>query len=220
MKHPANRELFKYWNEQRGERLAPDRAEIEPSAIRTMLGDIFLLEFNADETAPFRLAGTRLCALFGRELRGENFFKLWLPSYQTAIRDLIVGMMEEKAGCVAGVAAAASDDILAPVQLDLLLLPLAFHSRGRARAIGALAPLASPYWLGAKAISPLTLGTVRHLDAGAPDGAPRFKAVAGRIKNHLTVYDGARAASDRTRGDTYRLLPHLNSVPTIGGRSV
>jgi hypothetical protein len=187
MKHPANRELLNYWNKQRGKRLAPDRAEIEPSSIRTVLGDIFLLEFNTDETAPFRLAGTRLCALFRRELRGENFFKLWLPSYRTAIRDLIDGMIDEKVGCVAGVTAAASDDILAPVQLEMLLLPLEFHSRGRALAIGALAPLASPYWLGAKAICPLTLGTVRHLDAAASDGAPLFKAASGRIKNNLTV---------------------------------
>jgi hypothetical protein len=216
MKHPANRELFKYWNEQRGERLAPDRAEIEPSPIRTVLGDIFLLDFSVDETAPFRLAGTRLCALFRRELRGENFFRLWLPSSQTAIRDLIVGMIEEKVGCVAGVAAAASDDILAPVQLEMLLLPLAFHSRGRARAIGAMAPLASPYWLGAKTISPLTLGTVRHLDAGASEAAPRLKAAAGRIKSHLTVYDGGRAATDRSHGDHAA----LQFSPAFGGQSV
>ena len=30
MKHPSNRELFAYWNEKRGPRPAPDRAEIEP----------------------------------------------------------------------------------------------------------------------------------------------------------------------------------------------
>ena len=44
MKHPSNRELFDYWNERRGERLAPERADIEPAAIRHVLGDTFVLE--------------------------------------------------------------------------------------------------------------------------------------------------------------------------------
>ena len=42
MKHPSNRELFDYWNERRGERLAPERADIEPAAIRHVLGDTFV----------------------------------------------------------------------------------------------------------------------------------------------------------------------------------
>ena len=196
MKHPSNREMFQYWNERRGDRLAPDRADIEPSAIRTVLRDTFLLELNADETLLFQLAGTRLCALFGRELKGESFFKLWQPSDQTAVRELVVGMREEKVGCVAGVTGATSDDTLAPVQLEMVLLPLASRSRGETRAIGTLAPMAVPYWLGFKAISPLKLGTTRHLGARASDAAPSLRAAAGRIKHGLTVYDGGRAAID------------------------
>ena len=44
MKHPSNRELFEYWNERRGTRLAPERADIDPAAIRKVLGDTFVLE--------------------------------------------------------------------------------------------------------------------------------------------------------------------------------
>jgi hypothetical protein len=72
MKHPANRELYGYWNERRGDRLAPERADIEPSAIRQVLGDTFVLAADGIAHHPFRLAGTRLCALFGRELKGES----------------------------------------------------------------------------------------------------------------------------------------------------
>ena len=36
----------------------------------------------------------------------------------------------------------------------MLLLPLAYDSRSEARVLGALAPMAAPYWLGAKAIGP------------------------------------------------------------------
>lgn len=192
MKHPSNRELFEYWNERRGERLAPERADIDPAAIRHVLGDAFVLEANGIENHVFRLAGTRLCALFGRELKTESFIRLWQRSGQTAVRELVSVVMEEKAGIVASVTGATSDDTLAPVQLELLLLPLAYHSRAEARVLGALAPMAAPYWLGAKAIGPLTLGMFRHIGAAA-EAAPPFKAAAGRIKHGLTVYDGGRA---------------------------
>ena len=143
---------------------------------------------------PFRIAGTRLCALFGRELKGESFIKLWQRSGQTALRELIAVVMEEKIGVVASVTGATADDTLLPVNLEMLLLPLAYQSRADARVLGALAPMSAPYWLGAKAVGPLTLGMFRHVgpavDAVAP---PRFKAAAGRLKHGLTIYDGGRA---------------------------
>jgi hypothetical protein len=192
MKHPSNRELFDYWNQRRGERLAPERADIEPGAIRHVLGDTFVVEANAMEDHQFRLAGTRLCALFGRELKAESFTKLWQRSGQTAIRELIAVVMEEKVGIVASVTGATSNDTLAPVHLEMLLLPLAYESRSEARVLGALAPMAVPYWLGAKAIGPLTLGMFRHIGAVADTATPRFRAAAGRLKRGMTVYDGGR----------------------------
>ena len=140
----------------------------------------------------FRIAGTRLCALFGRELKAESFIKLWQRSGQNAIRELMAVVMEEKVGIVASVTGATSDDTLAPVTLELLLLPLAYPSRGEARMLGALAPMTAPYWLGAKAIGPLTLGMFRHIGAVADVGAPMFMAAAGRLKHGLTIYDGGR----------------------------
>ncbi|MGB9364875.1 MAG: PAS domain-containing protein, partial [Xanthobacteraceae bacterium] len=66
MKQASSRELFGYWAARRGARAAPERGEIEPSAIRRALGDVFILEFDRRSGHPFRLAGTRVCALFGR----------------------------------------------------------------------------------------------------------------------------------------------------------
>src|SRR6266478_3246009 len=47
MKHPSSREFFAYWDEKRGGARAPDRSEIEPSALRELLGDIFVLSYDA-----------------------------------------------------------------------------------------------------------------------------------------------------------------------------
>jgi hypothetical protein len=193
MKHPSNRELFAYWNERRGDRLAPERADIEPSAIRQVLGDTFVLAADGVTHHPFRLAGTRLCALFGRELKGESFIRLWERSGQTAMRELLCVVMDEKAGVVASVTASTAHDSVLAVNLELLLLPLSHQSRAEARILGAMAPMATPYWLGAKAISPLKLGMFRHIGA-IPEAvtAPRFMAAAGRLRHGLVVYQGGR----------------------------
>jgi hypothetical protein len=192
MKHPSNRDLFAYWNERRGIRLAPERNDIEPSAIRHVLGDTFVLA--ADGTGhPFRLAGTRLCALFGRELKGESFLKLWQRSAQVGMRELIAVVTEEKVGVVASATGGTADDSILAIGLELLLLPLAHTSHADARVLGALAPMTAPYWLGAKAIGPLELGMFRHVGAAVDSiAAPRVVPGVGRLKHGLTVYDGGR----------------------------
>jgi hypothetical protein len=193
MKHPANRELYTYWNERRGDRLAPERADIEPSAIRRVLGDTFVLAADGIAQHPFRLAGTRLCALFGRELKGESFVKLWERSGQTAMRELLSVVTEEKTGVVASITASTADDSVLAVNLELLLLPLSHQSRSEARILGAMAPMTAPYWLGAKAIGALKLGMFRHIGAAVEAmPAPRFMAAAGRMRRGLVVYQGGR----------------------------
>ena len=46
MKHAASRELYAYWQERRGKRAAPERADIEPGAIRQVLSDAFILALD------------------------------------------------------------------------------------------------------------------------------------------------------------------------------
>ena len=44
MQQRTNQILFAYWNDVRGERLAPRRFEIEPARIATILPETFILE--------------------------------------------------------------------------------------------------------------------------------------------------------------------------------
>jgi hypothetical protein len=94
---------------------------------------------------------------------------------------------------VASVTASTTHDRVLAVNLELLLLPLSHQSRAEARVLGAMAPMAAPYWLGAKAISPLKLGMFRHIGA-VPEAvaAPPFVAAAGRLRHGLVVYQGGR----------------------------
>jgi hypothetical protein len=188
MKHAASRELYAYWDERRGTRSAPERAEIEPSAIRQVLSDAFILTLDGGSGHPFRLAGTRVCALFGRELKGESFIGLWAAASQPTIGDLLAILNNERVGTVAGVTAQSGDG--EPIELELLLLPLGSSRPSLARTIGVLAPLKIPQWLGSSPIGALTLGSRRHIGAAIETRLlPRFMAPRRR---HLVVHEGGR----------------------------
>jgi hypothetical protein len=163
MKHASIRELFDYWNARRGRRPAPERTEIEPGAIRRVLADTFILAFEPGLGHPFRIAGTRVCALFGRELKGEGFLDLWAITSRADLRDLAAIVADESVGVVASASGASADG--ATLQLELLLLPLRHHGRTDARFLGALVPCERPAWLGTSALGNLTLGTHRYVGA-------------------------------------------------------
>ena len=192
MKTAPTRKLFSYWNARRGTRLAPERGDIEPGAIREVLGDSFILTFDPTGDHPFRLAGTRVCALFERELKGTPFVQLWDLAGRVRIRELAATVAGEANPVVAGVVARTAQGSRA--DLELLLLPLYHRGRMRVRLLGVLAPLAVPYWLGAEHVVTLALGTTRHLgDAIATtEGASFAKAVQGSGRPRLTVHDGGR----------------------------
>ena len=194
MKHRFTRDLYGYWNAQRAGSPAPERADIDPTAIAHVLADTFLLALDDGGDPSFRLAGTRMCALFCRELKGESFVALFGPGSQNSVRDLVGIVCDDVIATVAGVTAHLSDGTEAG--LELLLLPLAHHGRTDSRALGLLIPVSPPLWLGAVTVEALTLGARRHLgafiDAAQPLGLPSVMP-AGRLRHGLVVYDGGRS---------------------------
>ena len=196
MKHAASRELYAYWEERRGTRPAPERAEIEPGAIRGVLSDAFILALDRNAGHPVRLAGTRICALFGRELKGESFLDLWGAGSKPVVASLLSILSDECTGTVAGVT--AQNDSGDPIDLELLLLPLGIRRPSFARTIGVLAPLKVPPWLGASPIGALTLGGRRHVGAALEKRLlPRFMTPRGR--RGLVVTKAARRTSRDSR---------------------
>ena len=137
----------------------------------------------ADEIR-FRLAGTRVCALFAREIKGEAFSAMWSEQSRGEISHLLAAPTVEKVGTVAGITGRAEDG--AEVELELLLLPLAHNRQARIRALGTLAPLIRPYWLGEQPVAELEMHTVRHIGIQPSFGQGRS------IRRGLLVYDGGR----------------------------
>jgi len=195
VKHSSTRSLYAHWNERRGSHLAPDRAEIEPGAIRAALGDSFILGSMPSGERIFRLAGTRVCGLFGRELKGEVFDHLWCDSDRAATRDLLAIVANEIAGIVAGVTGTTAEGYC--VDLELLLLPLRHRGTSQARQIGVLAPLSVPFWVGASPVRALALTSHRHVGPALQAAPTPFTVAAdgARVRHGLLVYDGGREAN-------------------------
>lgn len=191
MKQASSRELFGYWTARRGKRAAPERGEIEPGAIRRALGDVFVLEFDGQIGHPFRLAGTRVCALFGRELKNEPFLDLWDGGTRPLLAQLLAVVADEATGVVGGVKGRTAEGW--SQDLELVLLPLAHRGSTHARMIGALSPLTAPVWLGTSHLGALTLGSIRHLDPKLETAVgTRLVASAQGRRAMFTVHDGGR----------------------------
>ncbi|HKA77834.1 MAG TPA: PAS domain-containing protein [Pseudolabrys sp.] len=192
MKHASTRTLFDYWNWRRGRRRAPVRSEIDPADIRHILGDTFMLTADFVDDIRFRLAGTRVCALFAREIKGNAFKDLWSESSHEQIAHLLTAVIDEGVGAVAGVIGRTEDG--AEVELEMLLLPLA-HSPSRVRALGILTPPLPPYWLGERPVIELDLRTLRHIGAEQAEMGNQCFAQErdGRRTRHgFLVYSGGR----------------------------
>jgi hypothetical protein len=179
MRHGNSRELHSYWNALRGPRAAPDRAEIDPAAIRGLLADTFILEAGADDAYPLRLSGTRVEALWGRDGRGLCFTTFWRPIDRCAVAAALAAVVEEAAPAVAAVRSLAGGGAL---EMELLLLPLRHFGRGHARILGALSPLHCADGFGRSCAKPLELISTRRIGEGLRP------APARRGKPKLVVY--------------------------------
>ncbi|MHB2168225.1 PAS domain-containing protein [Alsobacter sp. R-9] len=202
MKHAATRELYAYWDRVRGDRLAPERAEIDPTAIRSILADCFMLEVDAAGRYPFMLAGTRLCALVGRELKDESFASLWQRADGTSGDGaaLVRTVCDETQGAVAGVLAATVGGH--DLDLEMLLLPLRHGGKTHARVLGCLSPASIPSWFGLSPVDALALRSFRVIrgrpgaDSFGPiGGTPTRLSVLAQRRGHLRVFEGGAIQS-------------------------
>ena len=141
MKHPSNREFFAYWDGKRAHARAPDRSDIDPNAVRELLGDIFVLSCDHETGFPFRVAGTRVCALLGRDLKDQSFSALFAAESRREIEDIVTYVAEEMLPAIAGLTATAEDGSRA--HLELLLLPFNNRAHAPISLTGLLAPFES-----------------------------------------------------------------------------
>jgi len=207
MKHNGSMFLFQYWNRLRARRKAPKRTDIEPADIKAMLADTFILERDMRRAPIFRLAGTRLCATFGRELKGFSFHALWQEGDQRIVSRLVHSVFNLKSVVV--IALTGTSRSGRTNRFELLVLPLD-GGPDNPRVLGSIIPLDKPYWLGADPIVSCSIETLRIVDPelepvflkNRPEmSVPPLQPLAprltepvgsGRRIRHLVVFQGGK----------------------------
>jgi hypothetical protein len=170
MKQLTTRLLYDYWNDVRGERLAPTRFEIEPSRMSVVLSETFILERTGAETFPFRLAGTRICDQFGRELRGSDFLSLAGSDYRAIVRAL-GAVTKSGAALLLEIEGETDDNRIA--KFEVLVLPLLHPENEVTRYLGTISAIDPEPWLGTV---PLQRSWLISHDLVWPDGRPDVPA--------------------------------------------
>ena len=160
--------LFHYWNRLRDGRPAPKRSEVEPADIKSLLADTFILERDTRGQPVFRLAGTRLCAGYGRELKGFSFPSLWREKDQRLVSRLIHGVFEQKSVVLITYEGFSRNG--RSNRFELLALPLDGGVENP-RCLGVVSAVEKPFWLGADPITDALIDSIRVID---PDKEPMF----------------------------------------------
>ncbi len=208
MKHQGTVALFQYWDRLRQGRPAPQRTEIEPAAIKTLLADTFILEQDMRGEAVFRLAGTRLCATYGRELKGFAFASLWAPADQGMMNSLAEAAMGSNSVSVVNYEGHTQQR--RSLDFELILLPLDGEGLNR-RILGVATPIERTVWLGAEPVVENRVNAMRIVDPGrerqflgtrpalsVPPLVPTDASLnetdsdSGRRIRHLVVFEGGR----------------------------
>lgn len=193
MRQQVSKDLFAYWRELKGARAAPDRSDIDPAAIRHILADTFIIEIDVDCRFPLRLSGGRIDALWMEERKGASFLELWRPEDRRGASAALLTVVEGVTPVVAGVRTHAQGH--APLELELILLPLRHFGKTHSRVLGALSPVYQPDWLGQLRAAPLEMISMRVLDAkeARPSSSNyrSFQPPRTALRHpRLVVYDG------------------------------
>lgn len=185
MKHPVSRAVHAAWDASRAGARAPYRSALQPSAIRELLGDIFVLGCDSGSDYPLRVAGTRVCALFGADQKSNSFPCLFEASSRNDLVEILGIVTEELQVCVAGVNAIASDG--SDAALELVLLPFRSRAHAPLSLTGALVPMTA----GPLPLRELALTSWRYLEQ--PREPLRRRALRKlALARGLMVYEGLR----------------------------
>ena len=204
MKHRSSRQLFDYWTQLRGNRSAPERGEIDPSHIREILGDTFILEVTDSLDFVYRLAGTRICSAYCRELKERSFLSLWSKADRNAVTRLLEGVRND--GAVAVIGARGFNNRQQDMQFEIVLMPLSYGDKAHNRVLGSHSVAEVPYWFGSNPVLNHEIVSMRliwpeerpaHLRQPQTrnyDEIPAiFPVTPSQRRGHLLVYDGGKS---------------------------
>ncbi|MEM7428268.1 MAG: PAS domain-containing protein [Pseudomonadota bacterium] len=183
--HPAARDVFAVWDAIRQGRSAPCRSELDLRSIKRLLPNIALIERHPLKFEfSFRLAGTGLRKIFGKELTDKDFMAIWPRVERSTIAGLASDVILRHKPASIRFKGFTSDGRAETI--ELLMLPLLPARRNVTHILATMVPVAEPYWLGDQPVVRTELISIREIwiesfsDTTAP--AAPAPATSGQIE--------------------------------------
>ena len=218
MQKQSTKTLYDYWNSLRGSRSAPDRRDIDPTKIRGALANTFILELNDNTEFDFRLAGSHICSIYARELKGRSFSRLWHPRDRDAMGTLVRAVTEDHA--VALITFTGMTAIHTRTSVETILLPVRHNGSTQSRLLGSMTVVDEPYWLGVQPVVEQRITGLRLIWPDDQSHSDIARDVAAVVPQEV-VFASAGAAPRPIAGTVFgrqaRRYAHLAVID--GGRS-
>ena len=200
MLHPGSRQLFRYWEALRAEKAYPRREDVDFAAIKAVMPDLVIVERDhLRNSFRYRLAGGRVCALFGANLTGADVFTGW-DHFETDVirRHLEIALTHFQPAVIRMRLTTDRDQQLAA---ELVVLPVQMQNSNRVQLIGGMFPFRPAAGLGHSIIAARELVSARviwteHLGAVPAQPESVFLEAGDRpvIRNFRLINGGLASA--------------------------
>ncbi len=158
--HPGSRQLFRHWEMLRAERACPTRDEFTFEPIKAIMPDLMVIDRDyLRNSFRYRLAGTRLCNLFNRNLTATNVLAGWDSFENDVISRHLLTVINQKQPAV--IRMRFTTDRGQVVAAELLAIPVQMRGSHRVQIIGGLFPFRAAQSLGHTSIVKQEMASAR-----------------------------------------------------------
>jgi hypothetical protein len=158
--HPGSRHLFRQWEMLRAERACPTREDFDFGQLKTIMPDMVVIDRDYLRSSfKFRLAGTRVCALFNRNLTGGAVLDGWDSFESDLMSKHLMTVINQQQPAV--VRMRLTTDRSQVVAAEMLALPVQMRDSHRIQVVGGLFPFRAASTLGHTGITARELVSAR-----------------------------------------------------------
>ncbi len=158
--HPGSRQLFRHWEMLRAERPCPTREEFDLAALKQIMPDMVVIERDfLRNSFKFRLAGTRVGALFQQTLTATNVMMGWDEFEVDVISRHLLTVINQQQPAV--IRMRLTTDRSQEIAAELLGLPVQMCNSHRIQIIGGVFPFRAAKTLGHTAVTRRQLVSAR-----------------------------------------------------------
>lgn len=188
--HPGSRALFRYWEAVRGEMSAPPRDWLDLQKIRMLVPHLFMIERRPGQIYAWRLAGTRVCQLWGKELTGRPAFAEGDRFERESISRLLDGVVDAHQPFV--LRFRLHSDAGPSVAAELVGTPLRARQGNATYVFGVIMPFREVIRSQHDQVTSFELSTARTIWTEPVPGADRSASSRSNSQQAFQVINGGR----------------------------